>query len=175
MITATLTAASLNGTTTRQMTETDPAKFQKVTQVYMRAPGDGRPYALYGNLYGFTLRMTTEREVVKNQWWLPNPEHVRTAHFRDYFGYQGCDSFAVKLLGLANSRASWEPFTLQMLNAYEFEERNPRCLHVFSELGYLVANADGSYSFTMGFIYALLANCQKSELTFMHFLNQLDD
>lgn len=158
-----LTAADRNGTTGTkhagpQITGTDPAKFESAKDVFMRAPGDGRPYALYAKMYQLDLRATAERELVPTKYAI-SPYMLAKTHFDGYFGYGGCDSFAKKLLGYAESHASWGPFTVMDLNRYEAQDRNERCLHVFSQLGYLRNLGGGRYQFTMGFIAACVANC----------------
>ncbi len=167
-----LTAADRNGTH-REMTETDPRKFESATEVYLRAPGDGRPYALYAKMYGFHLRATADREIVP-QSHVITPSMVTKAQFEGYFGYHGCDSFARKLLGFAENRASWGEFTTAQLARYEHEDRNERCLHVFKELGYLRTLGDGKYHFTVGFINACVTSC-KGPADFRSFLDHLDD
>jgi hypothetical protein len=149
-----------------------PARFESVTQVYVRKPYSHRPLGLYGRIYGFDLRMTTERDIIPLSCPIP-PRAVRYSEFDDYFGHTGCDSFAARLLGFAVSRNVWCAFTAQQLSSYEHEDRNLRCLHVFCQLGYLV-ELKGEYHFTMGFLAVVLANCKKvNEST--SFLDHIDD
>ncbi|MBP9750291.1 MAG: hypothetical protein KBC95_00415 [Candidatus Peribacteraceae bacterium] len=175
-----ITASLLNGaavesllTTPHEITGTDPKKFESATDVYLRAPGDGRPYALYAKMYGFHLRATADRELVPANHVL-TPQMLMKAEFEGYFGYHGCDSFAKKLLGFAESRSSWGEFTAKQLAGYEHEDRNARCLHVFKELGYLRCLGDGRYQFTIGFVNASVSSC-KGPADFRSFLAHIDD